>query len=540
MAVQDATTLKGYFNTGDTPTEAQFTNLIDTVDSKAKYHGIEASGTLSFDNSTHVVTMGSGTNTYWFQGATYTTASAITCDLDSYVTLTANTIYFVYFEDASGTLKASSTVWGLKDKVPVCTVFWNGSAGAVCDERHNHTRDLDWHTNAHLTIGARISAADFAITAPSVAAPTTVNFAGGTLWDEDLATVHGQQTNCRVWYQTGSSTYTWVDSNSIYPTNVRHVNGSYSLEDVATNRYVNMWIYASPDIGRGLYAFVETIATIHSTAAAARAITPPNLSSFGLTPELKLLYRVILKGDETFVEYTDYRSSASLPAGGTAAPSASSVTFTPSGTISATNVQAAIEEVAAEASSGGTEITQSTTAPATPAEGDLWLDTDDTASEIYNCSMLVAETVVSGSAVTSVTFSGLDGNVAGGYRVECNFWGSGENLTYLYINTDTTNSNYKSQRQAASQTAPYLSGSDAPIIGYSSNSANYPAMIVVDIGIVSGRSTYLANGIQSDTTTPTLEQRCGWHLSTITNLTSITISCSNIAVGSTFRLYRRK
>jgi hypothetical protein len=30
MAVQDATTLKGYFNTGDTPTEAQFADLIDS------------------------------------------------------------------------------------------------------------------------------------------------------------------------------------------------------------------------------------------------------------------------------------------------------------------------------------------------------------------------------------------------------------------------------------------------------------------------------------------------------------------------------
>ena len=34
MAVQDATTLKSYFNTGDVPTESQFADLIDTIDSK--------------------------------------------------------------------------------------------------------------------------------------------------------------------------------------------------------------------------------------------------------------------------------------------------------------------------------------------------------------------------------------------------------------------------------------------------------------------------------------------------------------------------
>ncbi len=88
MAVQDAATLKGYFNTGDTPTEAQFADLVDScigsgvwgsvtgtlsdqtdlkaaLDSKEVYHGVEASGTLSFDDSTHVVTLASGTNTYW-------------------------------------------------------------------------------------------------------------------------------------------------------------------------------------------------------------------------------------------------------------------------------------------------------------------------------------------------------------------------------------------------------------------------------------------------------------------------------------------
>lgn len=31
MTAQTKTTLKGYFETGDTPTEAQFTNLIDTI-----------------------------------------------------------------------------------------------------------------------------------------------------------------------------------------------------------------------------------------------------------------------------------------------------------------------------------------------------------------------------------------------------------------------------------------------------------------------------------------------------------------------------
>lgn len=48
--------------------------------------------------------------------------------------------------------------------------------------------------------------------------------------------------------------------------------------------------------------------------------------------------------------YDDGNSTLSIGAGG---GSASSITFTPAGTISATDVQAALEEVAAEAGTGG-------------------------------------------------------------------------------------------------------------------------------------------------------------------------------------------
>ena len=102
------------------------------------YHGVESIGALSFDNGTHVLTVATAVNKYWFQGIAYTTSNAITCDLDSYVTLTTNTLYFAFFDAADGVLKASATPWGLKTHVPVATVFWNGSAGARLRRAQSH------------------------------------------------------------------------------------------------------------------------------------------------------------------------------------------------------------------------------------------------------------------------------------------------------------------------------------------------------------------------------------------------------------------
>jgi hypothetical protein len=322
-----------------------------TVIGKQPYHGIEAAGALSFDNSSKVFTIASGTNTYWFDGVQYTTAAAITVGIDSFYTIATDTLYYIYFADATGALTVSTGVWNLKTTVPVATVFWNGSAGALSKETHNYTRPIDWHINAHSMIGARISAADFAMTAPSVASPSTVAVAGGSVWDEDLISTHSPSTNCRVWFQTGASTYRWIDANAAYGSSVRFVNSAnaYALTDVGANAYINVWVYATPDIARPIYTFIETKATAaYNTVALARAVNPPNLANFGLVAEMKLLYRCIFKGDDSFVEATDYRSSASVPLGGTSAPTASAVSFIPSGTISGVTVQAAIEELDAE------------------------------------------------------------------------------------------------------------------------------------------------------------------------------------------------
>lgn len=324
------------------------------------YHGIQTAGVPTFDDSTHVLTLptSGGIIRYWHEGKMYYGTSNLTVDFDDQVTLTANTQYYVTLNDNTGAMTVSATPWLVAPNVLVATVYWNGTAGAVVDERHGYSRDRRWHATQHATIGALINPADFAITAPSVASPSTINIAGGTIYDEDLHTILSTLTNCRVWYQVAASQYTWANYNSVYPGTVQRIDAStYAPTDIATNQYINMWLYVAPDTQRGLYAFVETKATSgYNTAALARAVTPPLLTGFGLTNEMKLIYRVILKGDETFIEYTDYRASASVPVGGVSGVTAAAVTYSPGGNIVATTVQTAIEELDTEklAHTGGT------------------------------------------------------------------------------------------------------------------------------------------------------------------------------------------
>lgn len=325
-------------------------------------HGIQTTGAITFDNTEHTITLAAGANTYWFAGTKYTTASSVVCDLDltadrdhASATLTTNTLYFIYFKDATGKLYWSPTAWSISTgSVMVATVHWNGAAGAVQDERHNHTRDIAWHLWAHDTVGTRIHPSDFAITTPSVATPGTVDFAGGNIHDEDIEKNYSQQTACRVWSQASANTYRWENAATIYPSvgvAFSDTANTYTLTAVAAAKHINIWVYAAPDndSARALYAFCETKATGgYDTVAQARAINPPNLTNLGINTELKLLYRLIMKGDESFVESTDYRNSATLPSGGTTSPSAASVSFSPSGTVSASTVQGAIEELDTE------------------------------------------------------------------------------------------------------------------------------------------------------------------------------------------------
>lgn len=321
----------------------------DTLYSARVYHGIESFGGLSFDNSSHALTVASGSNTYWHKGLRYYTASAIVCDLDDYISLTTNTLYYVYFDDASGTLKADTAVWDLRLRIPVATIYWNGSIGAVSAELHGHDRGIGWHINAHLTIGCRYyNGLD--LVKPSTTFDSSIEISPGTLFDEDIQiTIDPAKINCRIWYLVSSGKYTFVNSDLPYAGTSGSPSyldtSSYALTSVNGSKFVCMWVYGSGDSDRPIYIFPSAGTSEHLTIALARAEAPPNLAGFGLNPELKLLYRLIYQGNGDFQESADYRRSNSLPSGSLASIAAGSVSVIPTGTLTSSNVQAALEQL---------------------------------------------------------------------------------------------------------------------------------------------------------------------------------------------------
>jgi hypothetical protein len=126
----------------------------------------------------------------------------------------------------------------------------------------------------------------------------------------------------------------------------------------AVNRFFNFFIYGTADMHTPVYCFAETVTSTVATnngynnATAARAIPFPALSAFNLSPELKPLYRLIVRADgqvQAITSADDYRLVSSLPlSAGITGTTASSVSFTPAGDIASSNVQLALEELDAE------------------------------------------------------------------------------------------------------------------------------------------------------------------------------------------------
>ena len=339
-----------------------------TVIGSALYHGFvnRTSSTLTWTNTSPDRTMTiTGTYVYWYQG------NQITVSTSKAVQITNTTgLWYIYF-NSSGVLTASQTFPGYEVAVTVCYVMWNGTAGIVVDERHGYQRNRQWHTWAHNTIGCRYQAG-IAVTASGVGAAATFSSTSGDIWDEDIdftlpaSSAFTTANACRIIYQiaaSGVDSYTFVTAPTTIPflwntgtSRVRYVNaaGPYALDDINTNKYVNVWVYATPDINQPIYMMVETIATAttgYNSAAAARLVASPTLSLVGLFPEMRFLYRLVIKGNGTVQAMEaedDYRATTPIPAGGSPATSAGAVTFAPAGDIVATNVQTAIQELDTE------------------------------------------------------------------------------------------------------------------------------------------------------------------------------------------------
>jgi len=336
------------------------------------FHGVENRADSYFSQDGTVLSFNvppAGGVSIWLNGKEYPLTEDLSIDLGEVPDIG---LHFIAAVESMGAvaLQDMGGPWNILDNggTPIAMEYWNGTLGAIMDERHGHDRNLGLHEYLHKTVGARIANdGSFAQTRPTTANDGHLELVAGSLWDEDIENeISTEQAKLvRNWYETASGVWTWANgvdnggydrpyiwnsgtSRLSYPSTA----SAYALTDCADNRYIAVWVYASNDVDRPIYVVTPALAAPYTTVANARAALAPVLP---FAPELKLLYRWIYRGDGEYQEAADYLTASSLPSGGVSAPVAASVTFSPSGNIAAANVQAALEELDNEKQSASTD-----------------------------------------------------------------------------------------------------------------------------------------------------------------------------------------
>lgn len=163
------------------------------------------------------------------------------------------------------------------------------------------------------------------------------------------------------------------------------------------------------------------------------------------------------------------------------------------------------------------------------------------ALESYSNSLL-AEYEVTGSAVTSIDFSGLDINTHKSYRVEMeliNATGTSSQI-YCFVNGNTTLSNYNRQYYGADGVSTSAArANDARICDIN---LSMHTKAVASISIVNSKAMIISDAVlANNSTTAAAFSYNVFGLSTITNITQLTFTslvASAIGVGSKIRIYR--
>lgn len=326
------------------------------------YHGVVSRTTIAplpVNLTTTTFTLSTGTTPMTY----FNNSTQIVVATDRSTVLSgAAGLYFIYF-DITGTLVNSTTFPGLaatSGNVIIATVTWNGTNfGAVNDERHGFDRDTAWHTWAHNTVGSRYGAGLSFSYSGTTNLNTTFSISTGNIYDEDIDFTIPTSTVCRLWRQTSAIAYSLVAQSStlpyLYSAGIQAVNATtFALVTTTnSNRYFNFFVYGTTDVDSPIHVFVETTATTwgYTSVANARLAPIPSLAQVQLSPEYKILYRLVVNGAgliQTPVAADDYRRASVL-----ASSTASSVSYTPTAPDATTNVQAALDLRVFETSATG-------------------------------------------------------------------------------------------------------------------------------------------------------------------------------------------
>ena len=408
-------------NSGDNATNSQYSGL---TASKQYYHGVlarpvGATNPLPTILTTTTFTLGATANpiTYYYLGTPITVNTDKTATLDDGAGGSTAGAYYVYFNAATGNILATKTFPGISitSNILIASVFWNGvDMGLISDERHGYSRDHSWHIWAHNTIGTRYRSGITLTHNGGTGVAATFATTAGEIADEDIQFVINASSafptpnTCRLWWQTSATTYTFDTTLSTVPFKIG-ANGrpvvinstGYAVTQVpsAANRYVNFFVYAATSLHTPIYIFTETVTNTiagqggYTSLANARAVGFPNLSTFGLTAELKAIYRLIVRADGVLQAIDlindDYRTVNSLPqAAGTVSTTAGAVSYVPTAPLTQLTVQTALDEVAGLL--GGTvNIAYNTSIPFTVGNA-IMDDADITADTTFTPNSVAA------------------------------------------------------------------------------------------------------------------------------------------------------
>lgn len=267
---------------------------------------------------------------------------------------------FIYCALNAGvpTLYATQTPWSILDLtiIPVATLNWDGTTAILSDELHLSNRNLIQHKKEHDTDGARW-VSGFATTFGS-SANNTFSTASGLIRDEERYHDIAARTQCMIGYRNSALTAMIFDAASTrfaklvgVTTGIPYYDNAGTLTALSASQYGVSYIYAT---NRKLPVNGELACILgqaqYSNVANAQAASQPALSGMNVA-EWKLLYRVIYRnsgGNLNFIQADDLRMTTTglaVSGSGITSLTAVGVSFNPSGSIVATNVQSAIEEL---------------------------------------------------------------------------------------------------------------------------------------------------------------------------------------------------
>jgi len=271
---------------------------------------------LGWDDGTATFTLTATDDKIWIDGVEYE-IDTLQVQLPSGQDAPSG-LYWIWATAPGGTpqLNTSTTQPGFG----VCltaAVYWNTTTnkGLLNCERHWMGRDKWMHEYLHETVGAR-----YADGMAGTFNDATFSIAAGEFYDEDIEHENIEETVATLLYHDGDADWVWdaatatpykeVNSNLVY-------NDGTTLTEATANRFVNYYVYMTPDVVDPVHIFIGTAQ--YTTLAGAQAAPIPSLGDLP-GAENKLIYSIIYKNSATIAwqHTTDFR--ASNPSGSTYIP----------------------------------------------------------------------------------------------------------------------------------------------------------------------------------------------------------------------------